>query len=270
MKKLALILALLVIPCAAFGLEMMNDNAMDQVTGQSGVSIAVDDIQLFINIEKMAYIDCDGFYSLNLDAGTCTGSAGAVALNNFQIDVLNVNAIISSTATDDQGVQSFGNAGSMPLYSTVCGMIPLFYDYGTASGTGCYLGSNAAGAMANNDGLNNYISISSAGGFIAKALTIDVTDDLPALTAGWQNNHGGALTVGGVLIGLPTVEIYINHMTMMPVYDGDVNGAPSTAINDDTNLTAIALTGSAANFGTIELQGITFSVLSGWVEIAPH
>ena len=42
MKKLALILALMIIPCSAFGLEMLNDSSMDSITGQSGVSIAVD------------------------------------------------------------------------------------------------------------------------------------------------------------------------------------------------------------------------------------
>ncbi|MFZ2634114.1 MAG: DUF6160 family protein [Desulfosalsimonadaceae bacterium] len=257
MKKLALILSLIIIPCSAFGLEMLNDNAMDQVTGQSGVSIAVDDVQLFINIDKMAYIDCDGFNSNNLDAGTCTGAGGAIGLNNFQIDVLNVNAIVSSTTADDQGTQTTGNVGSMPLYSTVCGMIPLFYDYGTASAQGCYLnGTN------NNKGLNNFTSISPTGGFIAKSLTIDVTEALPALTAGFQNNNTGTvsnLTVGGVLIGIPTLEIYIDSMSMTPFYTGEINGrTSSTAANNNKD------------YGTIELQGITFTTLSGWLEIAPH
>ena len=37
MKKLALILALLIIPCSAFGLEMLDNNTMDSITGQAGV-----------------------------------------------------------------------------------------------------------------------------------------------------------------------------------------------------------------------------------------
>ena len=260
MKKLALILALLVIPCAAFGLEMMNDNAMDQVTGQSGVSIALDDVQLFINIEKMAYIDCDGFNSSNQDYGTCSGAAGAIGLNNFQIDVLNVNAIVSSTVSDDQGVQTTGNAGSMPLYSTNCGMIPLFYDYGTASSLGCYLGSTASALTANNAGLNNYTSPAIGGGFFAKALSIDVTDELPTLTAGLNSNYPtlNGSSVGGVIIGIPTLEIYIDSMSMTPFYTGDISGVPSNAVNNNDD------------FGTFELQGITFTTLSGWLEIAPH
>lgn len=263
MKKLALILAFLVIPCASFGLEMMNDNAMDQVTGQSGVSIAFDDLQMFINIEKLAYIDCDGFNSHAFDT-VCEGAAGAIGLNNFQIDVLNINAIVNSTANDLTGnnttTQTNTNVGSMPLFSTSCGNIDLFYDYGTAGLDTCYLGS-ASNPTADNAGLNNYTSIDplGSGRFIAKALTIDVTDDLPALSAGIQNNLGqSTLSVGGVLIGVPTMEIYINGLTLRPFYTGDVNGLISSAVNNN------------ADFGVIAMEGITFTTLSGWVEIAPH
>ena len=49
MKKLALILALMLIPCSAFGLEMLTNNALDNVTGQAGVAIAADDIQIFLH-----------------------------------------------------------------------------------------------------------------------------------------------------------------------------------------------------------------------------
>lgn len=274
MKKLALILAFLVIPCAAFGLEMLNDNAMDQVTGQSGVSIAVDDVQLFINIEKLAWIDCDGYTSQASWYGTCTGAAGALAISNFQIDVLNINAIVSSTAGDDQGTQTSADNGAMQLYSTRCGMIPLFYDYGTGDAVGCYLGSTTAGAMGL--GLNNYLSPSASrpGFFQARHLTIDATDDLPALTAGLQNNSAAAaaagLSMGGVLIGIPTLEIYINELSLTPIYDGDVNGHSSFAINDDNNGFGAAVGLNDPSFGTIVLEGITFTTLSGWLEIAPH
>ena len=165
MKKLALILALMLIPCTAFGLQMMDDSTMDGITGQSGVHIAFDDIQMFINIEKMAWIDCDGFTSEASIYGTCTGDAGALAISNFQIDVLNINAIVSSTVADDQGVQTSADNGAMPLYSTNCGMIPLFYDYGTGAAVGCYLGSTTDASTRAGLGLNNYISPAAAGGF---------------------------------------------------------------------------------------------------------
>jgi len=290
MKKLVLILALMVlIPCSAFGLEMLNDNTMDGITGQAGVNIAVDDIQLFINIEKMAWIDCDGFDSME-GKGTCGGNGGALVLNNFQIDVLNVNAITQSVSNGTlvgNGAKSlFGTGGpaqvgtNLGLASTSCGDIPLFYNYATNTTLGCglsVLGQQTAG-------LDNYLGKLTSSTFTPNFLTIDVTDRLPASTEGLQfwGTHGwttaaiaahGATatsTIGGVLIGLPTVEIYINDMVFTPVYDGDLTAQVSTASNDD-NKTWTGNNGQAtgASFGTIQMHGITFTVLSGWMEISP-
>lgn len=275
MKKLALILAFMLIPCTAFGLEMLDDSTMDQVTGQAGVSIAVDDIQLFINIEKLAYIDCDGINSFVNSYQQCTGAAGAVALSNFQIDVLNINAIVGSegdlnqaTAVIPQNAETLVDqtfdGGSIGLYSASCGRIPLFYDYGQTGGNTCYLGT--AGNL-QTSGLDNLYGDT----FTPAALSIDVTDRLPALSEGKSNQIGSDVSVGGVIIGFPTVEIYINSMSLTIVYDGDIGGATSPAINDDDGRYAVyQALGSAADYGTIQIDGITFSVLSGWLEIAPH
>ncbi|MGB9498835.1 MAG: DUF6160 family protein [Dissulfuribacterales bacterium] len=262
MKKLALILALILIPCTAFGLEMLDNTAMDSITGQSGVSIVADDVQMFINIDKIAYIDCDGFSSTD-GYGTCEGAPGAIYVNDFQIDVLNVNAIVSSQTSFAPGntIQSTTAGGGMGLYSTTCGQIPLFYDYGTTTSDSCYLGSGASTQTA---GLDNYTSIAitalGESGFIARALTIDVSDELPILTAGLRNNFAGSgsVTYGGVLIGIGTLEIYINSMTITPRYTGGVSGVASAAANNN------------ASYGTIVMDGVTVTTLSGWLEIAPH
>jgi len=267
MKKLALILAFLIIPCAAFGLEMLDDNSMDKVTGQAGVHIAFDDVQIFINIDKMAWIDCDG-----LDGPGCNSDGGAIALNNFQIDVLNINAIVDTVTVDTSAVnttnQTSGTA-ALQLYSVECGAIPLFYDYGQTGNGACYLNS----AVLNTAGLDNYTTISSLSVFKAQAVSIDVADELPALSQGMTNNAAGsAVAIGGVYIGLPTAEIYINSMSFTPVYDGDINNQTSAAINDDNTTAALATSFGTTNasFGTIYLEGVTFSILSGWMEIAPH
>jgi hypothetical protein len=276
MKKLALILAFMVIPCAAFGLEMLNDTTMDGITGQAGVSIAADDIQLFLNIEKLAWIDCDGFQSWE-GKGTCNGEGGAVFLNNFQLDVININAI-TGTASEGTGA---ANDYSLDLESTDCGNIPLFYDYSTsATGDGCFI----TGDKVQNLGLNNYYDHQGGNSaFVPHFLTIDVTDELPASTAGLQywtthawtsasvslgtNGTGDTnSTIGGVLIGIPTLEIYINAMAMTPMYDGDVDANGSTAVNDDD---VVDVLGNARTWGTVYMQGITFTTLSGWIEISP-
>ena len=278
MKKLAFFLALLIIPCTAFGLESLSDTTMDDITGQAGVSIAVDDIQIFMNIEKMAWIDCDGLNSWE-GKGTCSSAGGALVLNNFQLDVLNINAIV--------GTATIGTVNNgMDLISTSCGNIDLFYDYATAAvGDGCQL-SNAAVAIGNqNLGLNNYNDgHGSNSAFTPHFLTIDVTDRLPALSEGivykllnpWTQasviagggvgGPGALPTIGGVLIGLPTVEIYINQMSSTRLYDGDLSTGASTAANDDD---IVDVNGNAKTFGTIYMQNITFTPLSGWIEIAP-
>jgi hypothetical protein len=275
MKKLALILAFMIIPCTAFGLEMLSDTTMDGITGQAGVNIAMDDIQLFINIEKLAWIDCDGFDSLE-GKGTCSGEGGALVLNNFQIDVLNINAITRTAAQ--------GSGLGLGLGSTSCGDIDLFYDYAT-SGTfdGCSLFN--AGAAGQDLGLNNYTGkLGDSSTFVPHFLTIDVTDALPASTEGFQywrdhawtsaaifgHNAMDASTVGGVLIGIPTMEIYINEMVFTPVYDGDLSSAnDSEAANDDDRTWVGAEGTTGASFGTIGMYGITFTTLSGWIEISP-
>jgi hypothetical protein len=288
MKKLALILALLIIPCTAFGLEMLNDSSLDGITGQAGVDIAVDDIQLFINIDKMAWIDCDGYSSLGRYG--CNGRGGAIAMSNFQIDVLNINAIVGSgTDATNEGWFALGgnlnnqslNGTGMALRSVSCGKIPLFYDYGTGSTAECFLNTIGVSGSGLDNYYGNYANSGGQNWFTPQFLSIDATDELPAASEGletwWANgwsqravsqrNGDGNSTVGGVLIGLPTVEIYINDMYFKPVYDGDISGFTSLAINDDSK---VGRSGETSDFGVIQLQGVTFTVLSGWVEIAPH
>lgn len=284
MKKLALILALMIIPCSAFGLEMLNDTAMDGITGQAGVNIAVDDIQLFINIEKMAWIDCDGFASFE-GKGTCGGNGGAIVLNNFQIDVMNINAITQSTTDGEDlgGVGPAQNGSNLGLASTSCGGIGLFYNYATNLSLGCGLSTFGSSQTL---GLDNYTgSFGATENFVPHFLSIDVTDALPASTEGfvfWRDHTwttigvvGGLATsrssVGGVLIGLPTVEIFINDMVFEPLYDGDLTAGASRALNDDSQTWSSGTSAGVthASYGTIQMHNITFTVLSGWMEISP-
>jgi len=296
MKKLVLLLALIMIPCTAFGLEMLSDNALDNVSGQSGVAIAADDVQLFLNIETFAWIDCDGYDSDYGYGGTCSSPYGAAfTVSNFQMDVININ-MIGGRGTLGLGMTHDGKTGwnlgmyqdgtsvlghqtasTSALNGSSCGQIPLFYDYGTNATNGCSLAGQSQRL-----GLDGYINTNpyltgaakEAVGFHTKALTIDVTSVLPLMTPGWQANHGftidtlggnvgggGTQTVAGVLIGLPTMEIYINQMILTPGITGNISTNPQT-VRD-------AVKNDGASFGTIEMDGITFTVLNGWVEIAP-
>ena len=273
MKKLALILALMLIPCTAFGLEMLTDNALDNVTGQSGVSIAADDVQLFLNVERFAWIDCDGYGTELAYGGQCDVSlGGAIYIDNFQMDTININMIggrgsSAAVATSDGNQTLNDNA----LGGSSCGVIDLFYDYGNTNAGACLLSGDLAG-VTSTLGLDNYTntnpwSLTSTpnGGFLAKSITIDATMALPLHSAGWQGNswahYTGSETVGGVLIGLPTMEIYIHSMAITPRFTALITPIPA------------AVAGLCANegesYGTFEMQGITFTVLGGFMEIAP-
>jgi hypothetical protein len=293
MKKLALILALIIIPCSAFGLEVLSDTTLDNVTGQAGVNIAMDDVQIFMNIDKIAWIDCDGFSPLGRVG--CFSKGGAIVLNNFQMDVININAIVdtiaaSASTTDGQ----FGNGANLGLHSTTCGKIPLFYNYASTASPGCGLSSLAGGQtkgmdnFSSVDGSLNVYGTANAHRFTPQFLSIDVADALPTSTEGlrtWNRNAwtsqavalflgDSASTIGGVFIGLPTMEIYIQDMSFEPLYDGDLVSGRSYAINDDNHTwdwdgTSTNGTTEYASYGVIQMHNITFTLLSGWVEIAP-
>ncbi len=232
MKKLALIIAmLLVVPCAAFGMEMLNDSAMDEVTGQTCVAIAFDDVELFLNIDTIAWVDEDGISN----TGATGNSGGAVGIQNFQMDTIKINAIVGSAG---------GNLVST-LNSTA-----LQYDY---------TGTNAVAGFKNKN----------AGDLACQALTIDVTDTLPALSQGVAFNAGSPVIVdgarvGGVFIGLPTMEISIPSMSMEPIFWAAAGGVVDYAGAD------LTVANNGDSYGRLDILGITFTVLDGWMEIAPH
>lgn len=374
MKKLALFLAFMLIPCTAFGLEMLSDNALDEVTGQSGVSIAFDDIQLFLHVDSFAYIDCDGYSTNSNYGGTCeSNTGGAFVIENFEMDLININMIgaagaaaqyyegssgvttaIYGNAWDEllvgdalgnlgalvsksnwvngdtitvtgtpfdlssyhdhvynnvaysldfeengqtwykfAGNQTVDNAsalgynphnwsssvytrysGALPLASASCGQIPLFYDYGRTDIYGCRLitGNNYT------FGLNNYFNtnyLSTTATMHPQAITIDITGALPLHTSGLAKaaDPGSKVTVGGVLIGLPTAEFHIQQMNIGALkFSADIytDSGNNQSLNLITGSTfAASVKNNNADFGTIWLEGVTFTTFGGWMELAP-
>ncbi len=271
MKKLALILAmLLVVPAAAFGLEMLDNDALDTVTGQAGVNIVFDDIELFINIDRMAYIDTDGFNSftfIGTDAAASNSNGGALSVTNFQLDTLVINAIVSGSSATYTIPNSGGETTPIwDLASSTAGAIDLVYTYNsTASLTDLDLGPHFA--TAGLKGLQNYHvwnQWSATGGqaYQAKALTIDVVGVLPVTSEAMSLNVTGdstSINIGGVLISLPTAEFYVGNMLFTPTFNDLIHlGTNPLCFNDGDN------------FGTILIEGMTMSVLNGWLEISPH
>jgi hypothetical protein len=257
MKKLALFLALMLIPCSAFGLEMLTDSSMDEISGQSGVGIFGDDIQMFLNVELFAYMDCDGYTTTDSYIyANCSGSGAMFVVNNFQMDTININAIVSTeaTANDTDGAGIYNNPN---LVSTSCG-IQLFYAYDStlAFETCASTCALAAGGTHGLDNLHTDTNNPWGDRFLPQGIMIDITDELPAGSEGYRymaNNTN--VKIIGVLIGLPTWEFYIDDMHFQPDVN-DLNCETWVANEHD-------------DFGTIAIQGITFTILDGWIEIGP-
>ena len=111
MKKLAIFLALMLVPMSAFGMDTISDSDLDAVTGQAGVSIALNSIQIQNSGGTTSYGDPDSgnWLSITGDTRLVTRTIGFhakfnpwdIALSvqtnqNFDaltIDIVNLNAV---------------------------------------------------------------------------------------------------------------------------------------------------------------------------------
>jgi len=117
-----------------------------------------------------------------------------------------------------------------------------------------------------------------ASGFKAQALTIDVAEALPTLSAGKSNNLGTPVDVAGVLIELPTIEVIMDSIDInsITITDNRYDTATVAAAADPTNLTlaekisAGMSVNSGASFGSLAFSGVKLAVLGGTLEIAAH
>jgi hypothetical protein len=213
MKKiLAIAIVLLMVPLSAYALEMLTEDVMDNVTGQAGVSIAVDDVKIWQAIDGLTYTDTDG-----LD-----GTAGSISLSNLQL-MVNINAI---THLDGTGLPVSPGRALMGTYDVAV------YDYGNQV--------DASGV--------------DTGAFQARPVTIDV-GSMAILSEGLSYNMLGTangLTVAGVRIGLPTLEIY------------------QSALSFDVTVSEAGAANSGASYGNISIGQQTVAILDGFIEIAPH
>ncbi|HNY66428.1 MAG TPA: hypothetical protein PKM41_13415 [Deltaproteobacteria bacterium] len=64
-KSIFLIVALLCMPLPALAMKVMDDRALEEISGQSGVSIFVD-ITMNIHIDTLAWGDSDGLGANNI------------------------------------------------------------------------------------------------------------------------------------------------------------------------------------------------------------
>ena len=230
-KVISLVVAMLLVPTMAMAMQSMSNGDMENVTGQAGVSIAVDDFKMYQNIDGLWYTDTDGLATANvtpavgMDAASTAGGAASVGIERFEA-MVEVNAITSGASNVSDGGSELGSTGRA-----------LQGDY-----------TNAANYdFANADVGGNDV-------YLAKAIQIDVTDALPVIGEGVANNEAKLSTgvshtdVAGVRIGLGTMEIVQSNMSLeIAVNDGNPL--------DGTNAEAVKLGNfdADASYGTILL-----------------
>ena len=87
MKKftMCIIAALIMAPFSAFAMDIITDSELETVTGQTGVNIALYDVQLDLDIMNLAWGDTD-CGTLILSTLRHSYTPGYVNINNIQID----------------------------------------------------------------------------------------------------------------------------------------------------------------------------------------
>jgi len=104
-KVLAIIAIVMLVPFTAFGMEMMADTALEDVTAQAGVSIAIVDVNMDMSINNIAWGDIDTSTAAgNMDiAGIPVEyTAGWINMNNFKADNIFVTmlAVLDNNTTN--------------------------------------------------------------------------------------------------------------------------------------------------------------------------
>ncbi len=226
----------MLIPFTAFGMQTISEQEMDNVTGQSGVAISLNDVMIYEELggQELWYETTDPF------AGEDAGSAAVGMIwDEGAATMMHVNAIMY-------------DAGDEELYSPGR---DLFGDYDEMDG-----GFEASAFMNTIDPDTGEYDL-----FTSSALTITVTDDVAIIGEALDNAYdliGGErdVDVTGISIGLPTVEIYAE--------DGSWDIMQIAATTDAPNADDRSLSGS---FGTLYTTdgGSVMSVLDGNLEIVP-
>lgn len=204
MKRLVIILALVtLLPLNAFALDALTEDTMGQITAQSGVSIAIDDVKIYQNIEFLTYTDADG--TTDALANVTDPGAGSVSISQLSM-MVNINAITAVTA----GVPYSPGRNVTGTYTS------------TFDGTN-FAGDAAFIAKALTIDVGEMAVLSE--GLTNNDLTFQALGQ-PALPT---------TTVAGVRIGLPTVEINQSELTF------DVTIGYTGAYNDTKSFGTISI-----------------------------
>jgi hypothetical protein len=189
-KAIAIAAVLMLVPFTAFGLEMMADTALEDVTGQAGVSISIDNVQLDFQMDYLSWGDGDG-----LDG------SGAGFVNITQMRMTNI-------VIDKLGI---GASDIAPIAFSAGGATQMMVGDPLTPGW-----TSAAQAMDLDptDGASDLAY-----------LTIDVGEHTIAYDA-----SGTAITDTAVRIGVPTLTIYVGSIAPFDICLDSAAGISGTAL----------------------------------------
>lgn len=290
MKKVLLIALMLLIPCAAFAMETLTVDEMAEITGQSGVAIALDDVKVFFYTENEEtwYQSAGNFTAANNDAYNYQGALGLIRSDFGQM--LYLNAMLASN-TFVGAMGGFTSVGGVTEYNMKRNYMLRY----TGVASNDYLGLNADFGFS----FGNKSLLGVDDGFDSKALTIRAVNRAEVLSLGatYRLNTlvvvnglvpgtleaayagytpGDVVKIAAVTIGLPTVEIHYkrgsgetlevalstanNPLVRVGFIDGD-------AVNSDFWSYGKIYYGSSNS--SDQLQTRTILVLDGFLEITP-
>ena len=115
MKKLVLAAIMMLVPFSAFALDAMNDEAMDKLTAQEGVTITFENVVINQTASNTAWSDADGLATADTSAGsvfiTQTGSTVTDISGSLTIDVATTEAALIVDGTTIGADTSFVKIG---------------------------------------------------------------------------------------------------------------------------------------------------------------
>jgi hypothetical protein len=158
MKKLAIFLAIMLIPFSAFALDTISDNDLDDVTGQAGVSIYTNSIQIAKTAVTTTYTD-DGTNSVSIVAEDTVTQIFFGGNDPLMIDIVEM----ATLATELDSTTSIGMAATSSADYALTGVqitLPDSIQIRNISSTKSYY---AAGTTALDD-TNRFITIAVNGG----------------------------------------------------------------------------------------------------------
>jgi hypothetical protein len=187
MKKLAIFLAIMLIPFSAFALDTISDNDLNDITGQAGVSIYTNSIQIVKTGVTTTYSDYDDVLAATQDFNVVTNQStlhvffkGADPLMIDIIDMATLNTYLSNVGVPSDP-RDFGDTAVM---ITLPNAIELVNKSGATK-------TYYAGAVATS---NQMISIATTGG----TTTISHADQTWLSTGYTQDNvFGNAAIASG-------------------------------------------------------------------------